>query len=135
MAKAGTPVHGGVEEAHIDIPGLLLSQVMSRVRRELAGIDQVPWDSSSLVHDFYFSAGPSAELPVPSTNNPAAPRVDAAEEFWSQIKASSNAEQFKEFMRTFPNSPLVHAARARLVELTGSLTVQTVPPSALLISV
>ena len=116
---------------HIGTPGLVISQVMNLVRKELASLDQKPWDTSSLVDDFYFSARPSAALPTSSSTVPSARRLDPAEELWSQIKASNDAGRFERFMRTFPNSPLVPAARARLEELADRLTVQTVPPNAL----
>ena len=116
---------------HIGSPGLEINQVLNRVRRELAGIEQEPWATSSLVDDFYFSARPSVALPVPSSNAPIAPRVDPAEELWNQIRASNNAGQFERFMRAFPKSPLVHSARARLDELQGQpFTVVVDPASA-----
>ena len=116
---------------HIGTPGLVISQVMNRVRRELASLDQEPWATSSLVDDFYFSARPSAALPTPSSTAPSAPRLDPAEELWSQIKVSNDAGQFERFMRTFPNSPLAHSARARLDGLRGQpFTVTTLPAGA-----
>ena len=114
---------------HIGSPGLEINQVLNRVRRELAGIEQEPWATSSLVDDFYFSARPSVALPVPSSNAPIAPRVDPAEELWNQIRASNNSGQFERFMRTFPNSPLVHSARARLDELHGQPFTVVVDPA------
>ena len=116
---------------HIGTPGLVISQIMNRVRRELASMDQEPWATSSLVDDFYFSPPPSNALPTPSSAVARVPRLDPAEELWSQIKASNDVGQFERFMRNFPSSPLAHSARARLEELADRLTVQTVPPSAL----
>ena len=114
---------------HIGSPGLEINQVLNRVRRELAGIEQEPWATSSLVDDFYFSARPSAALPVPPFNAPTAPRVDPAEELWNQIRASNNSGQFELFMRAFPDSPLVHSARARLDELQGQPFTVVVDPA------
>ena len=116
---------------HIGTPGLVISQIMNRVRRELASMDQEPWATSSLVDDFYFSPSPSTALPTPSSTVPGASRLDPAEELWSQIKASNDAGQFEQFMHTFPNSPLAHSARARLDVLRGQpFTVATLPAGA-----
>lgn len=123
---------------HIETPGLEINALLTEVRRTVldsTGNVQRPWSNSSLSDAFYFVPGaapPTAALPTSSPNNSVAPRLDPAEELWNQIRASSNAEQLERFMRSFPNSPLVHAARARLDELTGSLTIQTVPNNALI---
>ena len=114
---------------HIGSPGLEINQVLNRVRRELAGIEQEPWSTSSLVEDFFFSTGPPAVSLMPSTTRPADPRFDPAEELWNQIKTSNNAGQFERFMQAFPNSPLAHAARARLDELRGQPFTVAVAPS------
>lgn len=119
-------------------PGLELEEVFKQASRKVraqTGGAQVPWREGSWDGSFHFVSPPGigpAVRPEPVRVPGMIPRLDPAEELWNQIRASSNAEQLERFMRSFPNSPLVHAARARLDELTGSLTIQTVPNNALI---
>jgi hypothetical protein len=71
-------------------PGLKVEDVFKRVRidvEKFSGGKQVPWESSSLKGDFYFSGSPvEAALPTPpfSPANPSGPArtIDEEEVLW-----------------------------------------------------
>jgi formylglycine-generating enzyme required for sulfatase activity len=92
-------------------PGLTLDGVFNRVRAEVAASrpTQVPWSTSSVVNEFYFFG--------PVTVSGSGPRVDAAAEAWTFTKDSQNPDDFDEFVKAYPNSDLVPAARLRAAQL------------------
>ncbi len=86
-AGRNSPYSGALLKA-LQAPNLRVEDVFKRVRRDVAAVtrnQQIPWESSSLVGDFYFSvsnalSAPAAAGPAsaaPSTPAPAAPVVAA----------------------------------------------------------
>ncbi|MFO1172728.1 MAG: caspase family protein [Hyphomicrobiaceae bacterium] len=66
-------------------PSLKIEDVFKRVRQSVyasSGGQQVPWESSSILGDFYFSGGPTAADPIPgvAVTPPADPEVPAETE-------------------------------------------------------
>lgn len=64
-------------------PGMKIEDVFKRVRErvyESSGGQQVPWESSSILGDFYFSGGQSSTEPIPgvTVTPPAEPEVAVA---------------------------------------------------------
>ena len=113
---------------HIAKPGLEINQVLNRARRELANMDQEPWDTSSLKEDFFF---------VPRSEDvmvPAVPQVvggpDPAAEAWRQISATTNPRLLERYIEDFPTSGYRWAAEARLDELKRQPFTVVVEPSA-----
>jgi hypothetical protein len=97
------------------------------VQKESNG-KQVPWDSSSLVGDFYFV--PPDEKPEPATIATLTPtpapesrptvtpsEFRADEEAWKDIKNSSDLDDFRFFLEEFPASPLAKTAKFKLRRL------------------
>ncbi len=87
---------------------------------------QIPWTSSSLTGDFYFSP-PGAALmparadmaPVPVIgNNSIQLQVELA--FWDTIKASTIVEDYDEYLKRFPDGQFVGLARNRLKALRAN---------------
>ncbi len=107
------------------VPGLKVEEVFKRVRQSVAretAQKQVPWDSSSLVGDFYF-VGPDALAPTDLA--PAAPESTTVEqEYWEAIKNSANADEFEAYLAEYPAGRFVSLARLRVRQL------RTVGPSA-----
>lgn len=71
---------------HVRTPGLKVEDVMKRVRADVVaatGEKQIPWESSSLIGDFYFAApslGQEVQAGTPSPPLPAAQAVGKAPE-------------------------------------------------------
>jgi uncharacterized caspase-like protein len=98
-------------------PGLSLEEVFKGVRvKVLASTEdkQTPWTSSSITGDFYFhQREPEVAEPLPTA--PPATSDDLV--VWSAIANSQNAEDFKMFLETYPDSPLAPFAKQRLARL------------------
>jgi uncharacterized caspase-like protein len=94
------------------VPGLPVELVFKRVReavvrdtREL----QVPWEASSLQGEFAFVPGVAAA-------QGAASDVEAAGElaFWNSIQASQRADEYRAYLRQYPNGRFVALAQTRV---------------------
>ena len=102
-------------------PDTKLEEVFKRVRLEVAretGNKQIPWDSSSLLGDFYFTA-PGTK--VASQSNPiiepqltATQREDA---FWEDAKSVGNKEAFESYLSSYPRGRYVGLAKANIARL------------------
>jgi len=96
-----------------------------RVAKETAG-KQVPFESSSLIGDFFFKQGAnsSATSAEPADRTavaaiaPDAIHVQSADEleqsFWNRVRDSTDAADFTEYQRQFPHG--LHSAEASLME-------------------
>lgn len=95
-------------------PDTDLLKVFQRARanvvKETAG-KQTPWESTSLIGDFYFR--PPAAAGAPAAHNPAA--IELA--FWASIKDSTNAEELRAYLEQYPKGLFSSLARTRLKAL------------------
>lgn len=123
--------------AAVRSPGQPIEQVFKEVRRSViaaSGGRQVPWDSSSLTGDFYFSgrgpAGGEAATPKavpPPVSAPPAPATDdrALElALWNEVRDKPNPALLLSFLQQFPRGTFAAAAKSRLADL------QRPPPTA-----
>lgn len=109
----------------------VFQRTRAAVVKETGG-KQTPWESTSLIGDFYFrpptgSAQVASVAPVtqgqlvdPSANDRA---------FWDAMKGSKNPEEFKAYLDQYPRGLFAALAQARLKALQ-STQVATVAPSA-----
>lgn len=103
------------------VPGLSATDMFMHVRAEVmkqTGNKQVPWEASSLVGSFYFSA-PRSDAETTSANekkfDPAAFELS----YWETIKSSSNAEDFKAYLEKYPDGQFARLAKNRIENLSG----------------
>lgn len=97
-------------------PRLNIEQVFKQVRvavRDLTQGKQVPWESSSLVGDFYFSE------PTLPTGRPSSEVSAAAIElsFWESIKSSTDPDDYKEYLAKYPSGTFAGLARNKIRSL------------------
>ena len=109
----------------IQRPGLKVEDVFKQVRAAVlrdSQNKQVPWESSSLVGDFYFKTpldgqafGSSAPLPV------AVPDLQAAldDALWSALKDSTSSAELFAYLNRFPDGRHAREARTRLTDLVA----------------
>jgi hypothetical protein len=103
-------------------PGLSIEEVFKRARiavKDKTSGKQIPWESSSLVGDFYFikpnNAGNSTR-PDTTTVDPA--KIELS--YWESIKNSTDAEDFRSYLDKYPNGTFANLARNRLNSLSKS---------------
>jgi TonB family protein len=100
-------------------PGLDIENVFKQVRisvRTLTQGRQTPWEASSLVGDFYFT-GAGREAPASSAATPANPSPTDSSAFelsyWDSIKNSTDPEDFKAYLRKYPDGQFADLARRK----------------------
>jgi uncharacterized caspase-like protein len=122
-ADSGTganSVYASYLAKHLLTPGLPVEQVFKRVREGVVREtqqQQVPWESSSLQGEFAFVPGVSALA--------AAPDVDAAGEiaFWNSIQASQRADEYRAYLRQYPQGRFAPLAQARIAAFTAPASI------------
>lgn len=117
----------------IATPHLPVEQAFKRVRANVAratGDNQVPWESSSLTGDFYFSrtasTAPPAGSPIPL--NGVAERTDPAVielAFWDSIKNSTAPSDFQAYLDKYPEGHFSELAKTRRQQ--GKLEIASAP--------
>src|SRR4029453_13568073 len=81
---------------------------------------QIPWESSSLLGDFYFKGAPQAGAPVGQAD---ATALELA--FWDSVKNSNVAGEYQAYLEKYPGGQFGGLARSRL----NTLLAQAPPPS------
>jgi hypothetical protein len=117
-------------------PGLDVGRMFRRVRSGVMGATgekQVPWETSSLIGDFYFVPGkepPSQVVIQTPKRNPTAsparmttnsPSVEVA--YWHSIEKSNDPAYFQSYLNKYPNGSFADLAMLKLNALTPSGTV------------
>lgn len=107
--------------ANLATPGLKLEDLFKRVRTGVlkdSAEQQMPWDSSSLMGDFFFQ---------PSTGQIPASATDAAAlelAFWNSIKDSTRKADFEAYLNRFPSGTFAELARNRLGAMNATATAE-----------
>jgi uncharacterized caspase-like protein len=115
---------------HMETPGLDVGQMFRRVRADVmraTGDKQVPWESSSLVGDFYFKPPNAAAAARPAQPTRPSPAVAPAQaggidssielEFWNSIKGTDNPAYLHEYLRRYPSGHFATLAKLMLDDL------------------
>ena len=117
-----------MRETGLGIEGVF-KRVRANVQRQTNG-QQVPWESSSLVGDFYFAASgldaskstagnsskPGEEVVNRTALDPAAIELS----YWETIKSSTNPEDFKSYLEKYPSGQFASLAKNRISSLEGA---------------
>ena len=104
-------------------PDTKLEEVFKRVRLEVAretGNKQIPWDSSSLLGDFYFTA-PGTKV-ASQSNLIIEPQLTATQRedaFWEDAKSVGNKEAFESYLSSYPRGRYVSLAKANIARLSS----------------
>lgn len=124
----------------MNVPGLSIEDVFKRVRAQVvAATDnrQRPWESSSLIGDFYIN--PPVAQEAKQSVGPGAPNAgtggqtgSAALElaFWESIKDSADPAAYRAYLDAFPNGTFAPLARLRAAGLSGQADAQTTSSAA-----
>ena len=96
---------------NLGIPGLPVELVLKRVREGVSketASKQIPWESSSLLGDFYFT-GDAASAPTATAGTVA---IELA--FWNSVKDSGAVGEYAAYLNQFPQGRFVELAESRL---------------------
>ncbi|HKO08040.1 MAG TPA: ABC transporter substrate-binding protein [Alphaproteobacteria bacterium] len=112
----------------IKSPGLDVEQVFKKVRAavvERSGGKQVPWESSSLIGEFFFvPPGSTATMTPPPSSAPSeAPEMM----LWSSVKDSGDPALLQTYLDQFPHGTFAGAAKIMIEKLKRSQTA-ALPP-------
>jgi uncharacterized caspase-like protein len=135
VARDGTGRNGAYTAEllkQMQVPGLPIEELLKRVRANLkqqTNGEQVPWESSSLVGDFYLNksastGGQTANSPASgtttTTNAPTTNSVAIELAYWDSIKSSTNTEDFRAYLKKYPNGEFADIARNRIHSLEAA---------------
>ncbi len=133
--------------AHIETPGLSISDMMMEVRTDVLRATQNkqrPREDNNLTDKFYFVpaaavATTQTVAPELSGNTGSAQTVDKEVVFWQSIQNSNSPAQFQAYLDQYPNGTFAPLARARIEELkaqpadtsrSGEQVATVTPPEA-----
>jgi uncharacterized caspase-like protein len=112
---------------HLLTPGLPVELMFKRVREAVVRESrqlQVPWEHSSLLGEFAFVPGfasAAAAAPAAAAADTAAADAAAETALWSSAQSSTRADEFRAYLRQYPNGRFADAARARIAALSAPL--------------
>ena len=101
---------------NLTIPGLPIELVLKRVREGVSkdtAQKQIPWETSSLLGDFYFK-------PLQVQANAATGSIDSAAvelAFWDSVKNSNTAGEYRAYLDKYPNGQFATLAQSRMAAL------------------
>jgi hypothetical protein len=104
--SSGNGLYTGQLLRYMNSPGLKVEDVFKRTRvavKQASGGRQIPWESTSLEGDFYFSRG-SAPAASPAVAN-----LD--DELWQMVADAGHPSGYRTYLEKFPDGK--HAAQAR----------------------
>jgi caspase domain-containing protein len=108
------------------VPGLSTTDTFMHVRAEVmkqTANKQVPWEASSLVGAFYFTAPVQKAAASPTGPTPGETRIDpkaVEREYWETIRNSTDAQDYKDYLQTYPNGAYAGIARAKVRQIEAA---------------
>ena len=100
------------------VPGAKLEDVFKRVRLQVrlkSNGKQIPWESTSLEEDFYFSLNPEQLRKI--SNDQKASAFAEELSIWTAIKESTSVDSLLTYLIRFPNGNFSQLAQAKLDRL------------------
>jgi cyclophilin family peptidyl-prolyl cis-trans isomerase/uncharacterized caspase-like protein len=102
-------------------PNLSVERVFKKVRLAVVNdtaLKQTPWESSSLLGDFYFHGNGQVNINTQSApTSPSVMTLSAEEEMWRAVKNSSNQEDLQMYLDGYPNGRFSMVAKAKIKQL------------------
>jgi len=125
-SSGNSPYTNALAQA-MKVQGMTIEEVFKAARRAVLAATQekqIPWETSSITGDFYFSgsardaaSASAAAVSIPS----AAPATDTRAlelAFWKSIEDSTSAAAYKAYLDKYPQGAFAPLARIKLDELT-----------------
>jgi len=118
IGKKGNSIYTAQLAQHLLTPGLPVEIMFKRVREAVVRESrqlQVPWEHSSLLGEFAFVPGVNASAETAEADG------NAEMALWSSVQGSTRADDFRAYLRQYPNGRFAAEARARVAELSAPL--------------
>jgi formylglycine-generating enzyme required for sulfatase activity len=118
----------------MEASGVVLETMFRRVTEQVSsrtGGRQEPWISDNHKGEFYFSRNPTNSSPTNSSlsNTPATIDAVAVErEYWETIRSSNDAQDYKDYLQTYPNGAYAVVARAKIRQIETAKSTQRAEP-------
>lgn len=109
-------LYAGYLARHMLTPGLPVESVFKRVREGVVRDtkeQQVPWESSSLQGEFAFVPGVAPRAEANATDLETAGELA----FWNSIQNANRPDEYRAYLRQYPNGRFVALAQTRLAAL------------------
>lgn len=107
----------------IRTPGLEVEKAFKRVRANVARTtrdNQIPWESSSLTGDFFFSRGAAPSAGVAAT--PLRSDAELEQEHWDSVRNSSSPDALQSYLSQYPTGRFSALAATKLAALKTEAT-------------
>jgi uncharacterized caspase-like protein len=114
--SAANSLYASYLARHLLTPGLPVESVFKRVREGVVRDtkeQQVPWESSSLQGEFAFVPGVAPRAEANATDLETAGELA----FWNSIQNSNRADEYRAYLRQYPQGRFVALAQTRLAAL------------------
>lgn len=98
------------------VSGLSVTEMFMRVRAEVmkqTSNKQVPWEASSLVGTFYFSA-PARMDAIAAANETKIDPVAVEREYWETIRNNTSPQDYRDYLTSYPNGAYSAIAKTKL---------------------
>jgi|GEM_PF-1087409 len=98
---------------HMVTPNLKIEEVFKRVRIDVAsdsGNKQTPWESSSLMGDFYFTTSRGIKVTAKNQGLKENQKNSAEMLFWESVRDSQDIKQYQLYIDQFPNGTYTNLA-------------------------
>jgi hypothetical protein len=116
IGQQGNSIYTAQLARHLLTPGLPVELMFKRVREAVVRESrqlQVPWEHSSLLGEFAFVPGMAAAASV----DPGDGGLATETAFWSGMQNSRRADEFRAYLRQYPNGRFAATARERIAAL------------------
>jgi hypothetical protein len=116
IGPPGNSVYTAQLAQHLLTPGLPVEIMFKRVREAVVRESrqlQVPWEHSSLLGEFAFVPG------IHSGGDAAEPDGSAELALWNSVQGSNRADDFRAYLRQYPNGRFADTARTRIAALSA----------------
>ncbi len=116
---------------HMRKPGVEVGRMLRNVRRDVlrdTANKQTPWDSSSLIGEFYFNRNNRtqvAALQIKSILKSTPTTINAEEELWNEISKSQFIEEYEDYLSAYPYGRFVTLAKIKIKRLKRSQKKET----------
>ncbi len=114
----------------MEASGVLLETMFRRVTEQVSfrtGGRQEPWYSNNAKGEFFFKLSTTSGSTNSNLSDPQAAKIDAVtveREYWETIRSSNDTQDYKDYLKSYPNGSYAVVASARIKQLETAKAAQ-----------